>query len=51
MSDKFFVDTNVLIYAHDVDAKQKQEVAKSVLQKLWSDRTGVLACRCFRSFT
>src|SRR6266849_4713799 len=31
MSDRTFVDTNVLIYAHDVDAKAKHEVAKSVL--------------------
>ena len=27
MSDKTFVDTNILIYAHYVDAKSKHEVA------------------------
>ena len=43
MSAKTFVDTNVLIYAHDVDAKAKQEAAKNILQELWTDRTGVLS--------
>ena len=28
MNDKTFVDTNVMIYAHDVDAKAKHEAAK-----------------------
>jgi len=42
MSDRIFVDTNVLIYAHDVDATIKHAAAKSVLQELWSERSGVL---------
>ncbi|MGA9414476.1 MAG: hypothetical protein WBV60_07270 [Terriglobales bacterium] len=41
MSDRTFVDTNVLIYAHDVDAKAKHEAAKIVLHELWSERTGM----------
>jgi predicted nucleic acid-binding protein len=31
MNDKTFIDTNVLIYAHDVDAKRKQEAAKRTI--------------------
>jgi len=50
MSDKTFVDTNVLIYAHDVDAKGKHEVAKSVLRELWSERTGVLSMQVLQEF-
>ena len=34
MSAKTFVDTNVLIYAHDADAGMKHEAAKDVLRKL-----------------
>ena len=30
MNGKTFVDTNVLIYAHDVDAKEKRTVANPV---------------------
>ena len=50
MSAKTFVDTNVLIYAHDVDAKAKHEVAKSVLRELWSHRTGVLSMQVLQEF-
>ena len=50
MSDKTFVDTNVLIYAHDVDAKRKHEAAKSVLHKLWSEHTGVLSMQVLQEF-
>ncbi|MFZ1919053.1 MAG: PIN domain-containing protein [Terriglobales bacterium] len=50
MSAKTFVDTNVLIYAHDVDAKEKHEAAKSVLRELWSERTGVLSMQVLQEF-
>lgn len=50
MSDKTFVDTNVLIYAHDVDAKAKHETAKGVLRELWSQRTGVLSMQVLQEF-
>ncbi len=50
MTDKTFVDTNVLIYAHDVDAKAKHEVAKSVLRELWSERTGVVSMQVLQEF-
>jgi predicted nucleic acid-binding protein len=50
MSDKTFVDTNVLIYAHDVDAKAKHEVAESVLRELWSQRTGALSMQVLQEF-
>ena|ERR1022692_1983472 len=50
MNAKTFVDTNVLIYAHDVDAKAKHEVAESVLRELWSRRTGVLSMQVLQEF-
>jgi predicted nucleic acid-binding protein len=50
MSAKTFVDTNVLIYAHDVDAKAKHEVAKDVLRELWSERSGVLSMQVLQEF-
>jgi predicted nucleic acid-binding protein len=50
MSDKTFVDTNILIYAHDVDAKTKHEVAKSVLRELWSQRAGVVSLQVLQEF-
>ena len=50
MSDKTFVDTNILIYAHDADAKSKHGLAKSVLAELWSQRTGVLSMQVLQEF-
>ena len=50
MIEKTFVDTSVLIYAHDVDAKAKHDIAKSVLRELWSERTGVLSMQVLQEF-
>ena len=50
MSDKTFVDTNVLIYAHDIDAGAKHQVAKAVLQKLWNEKTGLLSAQVLQEF-
>ena len=50
MSGKTFIDTNVLIYAHDVDATEKHRIAKTVLQTLWTERTGVLSTQVLQEF-
>jgi predicted nucleic acid-binding protein len=50
MSARTFVDSNVLIYAHDVDAPAKHAVAKSVLRELWSQRTGALSLQVLQEF-
>jgi len=50
MNGKTFVDTNVLIYAHDVDAKGKHDRARSVLRDLWSERNGVLSTQVLQEF-
>jgi predicted nucleic acid-binding protein len=50
MSDRTFVDTNILLYAHDIDAKSKHDVAKTVLAELWSQRTGVLSLQVLQEF-
>ncbi len=40
---KIFVDTNVLVYAHDVTAGRKQEVARDAVRELWNAETGVVS--------
>ena len=50
MSAKTFVDTNVLIYAHDADAGTKHETAKALLRDLWGRRTGVLSTQVLQEF-
>ena len=43
MSDRFFVDTNILMYAHDKAAGAKHERAKALVEELWRSRTGVVS--------
>jgi predicted nucleic acid-binding protein len=43
MSDRAFVDTNILVYAHDSTAGQKHRRASTLVEKLWADRSGVLS--------
>jgi predicted nucleic acid-binding protein len=50
MNAKTFIDTNVLIYAHDTDAAAKHEIAKTVLRDLWSERTGLLSVQVLQEF-
>ena len=40
---KFFVDTNLLVYAYDSSAGKKWRTSLEVLSLLWSHRTGVLS--------
>ena len=49
-SDRTFVDTNVLIYAHDVDAGRKHEIAKQLLRTLWAERAGILSTQVLQEF-
>jgi predicted nucleic acid-binding protein len=50
MSDKTFIDTNVLIYAHDADAKAKHHVARALLAEIWSERCGVVSLQVLQEF-
>ena len=43
MSVKYFVDTNILMYAHDKAAGEKHERAKALVEELWRHRTGVVS--------
>jgi predicted nucleic acid-binding protein len=43
MKNKTFVDSNILIYAHDVDAKSKYKIANKILRDLWEKETGILS--------
>lgn len=43
MSDKFFVDTNILMYAHDTAAGAKHDRARALVEELWRERSGVVS--------
>jgi predicted nucleic acid-binding protein len=43
MSDKYFVDTNILMYAHDTSAGEKHGRARALVEELWETRSGVVS--------
>ena len=45
-----FVDTNVLIYAHDPGERHKSAAADAVLTRLWADGTGALSTQVLQEF-
>lgn len=45
-----FVDTNILIYAEDRDAKRKHIAARDLILKLWDDREGVVSIQVLQEF-
>ena len=50
MNGKTFVDTNVFIYAHDIDAGLKHDVAKTLIHELWSERAGLVSTQVLQEF-
>ena len=45
-----FVDTNILLYAHDHHAGDKQAVAAGLLAALWEGRCGLLSPQVLQEF-
>jgi predicted nucleic acid-binding protein len=43
MSDKYFVDTNILMYAHDATSGPKHDRARALVEELWHTRSGVVS--------
>jgi predicted nucleic acid-binding protein len=45
-----FVDTNVLVYAHDLSETARRPVAQELLHELWHDRSGVVSTQVLSEF-
>jgi predicted nucleic acid-binding protein len=45
-----FIDTNVLVYAHDLSEAIKQPLARSALDRLWAQRSGALSTQVLQEF-
>ena len=45
-----FVDTNILVYAHDASESLKQPVAAAVVEELWRTGTGVVSAQVLQEF-
>lgn len=50
MPGKCFVDTNVLIYAHDATSGSRHEQARSVVASLWREGGAVISTQVLQEF-
>lgn len=50
MSAKAFVDTNILVYAHDITGGRKRTIAQTLLEGLWLEGTGSLSIQVLQEF-
>ena len=50
MSGKVFVDTNILIYAHNLDAGQRNKISAAILRDLWENRIGIISTQVLQEF-
>jgi predicted nucleic acid-binding protein len=45
-----FVDTNILVYAHDESAGGKHDQARALVEQLWQSRDGCLSVQVLQEF-
>jgi predicted nucleic acid-binding protein len=50
MSDRIFVDTNILVYAHDLSSGDCHVRASAVMASLWEAETGVISTQVLQEF-
>ena len=48
--DKVFIDTNIIIYAYDVTAGNKNKTAVEILTDLWNSGLGVISTQVLQEF-
>jgi predicted nucleic acid-binding protein len=50
MTEKSFVDTNVLLYAHEETAGRKFGKAQTLIENLWAERAAVISTQVLQEF-
>lgn len=45
-----FLDTNILVYAHDRSSGEKCEIARSLVDRLWHSRQGCVSIQVLQEF-
>ena len=50
MAERVFIDTNVIVYADDLDAGAKRERAREILQQVFIDGNGVVSTQVLQEF-
>jgi predicted nucleic acid-binding protein len=50
MKDKVFLDTNIIVYAHDSSSSEKNAIAKEIMDNLWESKKGVISIQVLQEF-
>ncbi|MBD3290521.1 PIN domain-containing protein [candidate division KSB1 bacterium] len=50
MKDKFFIDTNILIYSFDKSEPTKQKIAKEIISKAFTGYAGCISYQVIQEF-
>jgi predicted nucleic acid-binding protein len=50
MRDKVFLDTNIIVYAHDRSSGEKNATAKEIMGHLWKSKKGVISVQVLQEF-
>jgi len=50
MKDKVFLDTNIIVYAHDRSSGEKNATAKEIMGNLWESEKGVISVQVLQEF-
>jgi hypothetical protein len=50
MTDRFFVDTNLLVYSRDASEHEKQQKAMKWMTRLWHDKSGRVSYQVLQEF-
>ena len=50
MKDKVFLDTNIIVYAHDRSSGKKNAIAKEIIGYLWESKKGVISVQVLQEF-
>ncbi len=48
--NKVFVDTNIVVYAYDVDSGEKHKISSNILKELWQSGLGMLSTQVLQEF-
>jgi predicted nucleic acid-binding protein len=50
MNVEHFVDTNILVYAHDKSAGRRHEIAKALVSTLWEQKNAAISTQVLQEF-
>lgn len=50
MTDSIFIDTNILVYAHDASDSDKHRIAGGLVADLWQSGDGVISTQVLQEF-